>query len=267
MFGMLAGPGGDGDYRRVYRGLCRAQRRHYGTSAGVFLCYETVFLYLLGIDAGRLPEPLHAVRRYEPDPEAAAYCASLGMLLAQVKMDDDIRDEGLWRARCVRWFYRAQTARAEQWFDQRTPGLRPRVTEHLHRHLANECAGRPIPIEDYVEPTVAAFGLVFGEFARRVGAPVDLFTELGGHVAVNVIAFDCALDWEHDRKHGTYNPLPDEAARGAACAFTEQRLRTAAEICEQQLRGNIAALVLRHNLDRVRDFASRVPPDGPAPPA
>src|SRR6187431_424148 len=102
MFGLLNPGRQDALYRRAYARCCQHQRRRYGLPSLPFLSYESILLYLCAADAGKVTlEDLPAVaccklRRLPAYTEAAEretarFCSSVGMLLAYIKLRDDLR--------------------------------------------------------------------------------------------------------------------------------------------------------------------------------
>src|SRR5688500_2547216 len=104
MFGFLRPRAPTLAYRQVYAQCCARQHELYGISSLPLLSYEAVFLYVCAIDAGLCPGPPAGAPRCcrlrtslnlpAADLPIAEYCASFGLLLASIKLDDDVRDEG-----------------------------------------------------------------------------------------------------------------------------------------------------------------------------
>ncbi|MCY2967107.1 MAG: DUF5685 family protein [Planctomycetota bacterium] len=102
MFGFLRGPPCDREYRQIYAGLCDFQRRNFGLESLPFLSYEATFLYQFAVDTGDCtPPPAGSppccrlgIRQsaHHVDPILAEYCSSFGMLLASIKLNDDVRE-------------------------------------------------------------------------------------------------------------------------------------------------------------------------------
>ncbi len=105
MFGFMRGSRFDKTYRQVYAQCCDAQRLRFGVSSLLFHSYESILLYVLAVDAGACPAPPRTAvtccrLRHRPDnwpgfdTELAKFCSHFALLLAAVKLDDDVRDDG-----------------------------------------------------------------------------------------------------------------------------------------------------------------------------
>lgn len=245
MFGLMNPGRQDTTFRRAYARCCQHQRRAYGLTSLGFLSYESVLLYLFALDAGTLSAedlPPYTCCRLRPLPsrppsaegQVARFCAALGLLLAHIKVSDDVRDGRSLPARLARWLLRRRFRAAFDHFGRLDAGFTQRVEQFIEDHLALEKAGTPIALADYARPTADAFGYVFGLMARLSGleAQPDLLNRLGQHVGAAIIAFDCAVDWSRDRRRGDFNPLPDgEQSAEAALAYCRERLTQAAQEC------------------------------------
>ncbi|MBI1916809.1 MAG: hypothetical protein HYS12_19045 [Planctomycetes bacterium] len=245
MFGLMNPGRQDTVFRRAYARCCQHQRRTYGLTSLGFLSYESVLLYLFALDAGKLTStdlPGYTCCRLRSLPprtspaerEVARFCASLGLLLAHVKVTDDIRDRGSLGARLFRWALRRRFRTAFDYFERLDGQFARRVEQFITGHLALEKVGRALSLEDYARPTAEAFRYVFGLMARLPGLESrhEVLARLGEHVGAAIIAFDCAADWHKDRRRGEFNPLPDgEASVQAALASCRDRLARAAVEC------------------------------------
>ncbi len=244
MFGLMNPGRQDIVFRRAYARCCQYQRRTYGLTSLGFLSYESVLLYLFALDAGKLTNadlPAYTCCRLRSLPprtppaqrEVALFSASLGLLLAHVKVTDDIRDRGSLGARLFRWALRRRFRTAFDYFERLDGQFARRVEQFIIGHLALEKAGPELPLEDYVRPTAEAFGYVFGLMARLPGLESrhELLTRLGEHVGAAIIAFDCAADWHKDRRRGEFNPLldGDESVQAALVSCRERLARAALE--------------------------------------
>ena len=225
MFGFLNPRPHSNEYRRAYARLCQHQHAHYGLWSLAFHSYEAVFLYQWALDAGAVPAStlpnqrcckLMARRsiRQAPDSEVGRFCASLGLLLGSIKLEDDWRDSRRWLAGVGRWLLRKQIASARSYFSRLDSRFARNIEQLLADHAKLEKRGTPIELNEYVEPAAHSFGYVFGLMAKLAGMPSQSanLISLGRSLGAALIAFDCAVDWKRDRRRGEFNPLPDEEA-------------------------------------------------------
>jgi hypothetical protein len=275
MFGFLSPRPHGADYRRFYARLCQYQRLFYGLGALPFHSYEAVFLFECAADAGAFDAAqLPAVRccrlstrhvpRTGPEAEVGRFCASVALLLASVKLDDDVRDTRGLLARLGRWFLAGRFARARAYFERVSPGFGATLHRLMAEHHALEVPGRSVPLEDYVRPTAQAFGLVFGALARlpRLTAQGPALTALGEKVGAALIAFDCADDRARDARRGEYNPLASEEESRAALALCAGWLGEGAELARSAFGSGARSAV---TLGAVRERVLRRAEGGPCP--
>jgi len=246
MFGFLRGGKTDRIFRQAYARCCQTQHRDLGLTSLVFLSYEGVFSYLLAIDAGWTPVPdesspyccrLRRLPRREtpPDYAAARFASVVGLTLAAVKIEDDVRDSRSWAAWLAEKWYHRRFRQVRDQLETWDSGVSDRLKSIIGEHLQLETLARPVAISEYVEPTANAFATLFSILPRACGREDDQFRETLGEIAADVgraiIAFDCAVDWPWDRQRGEFNPLPDEHAVEAARQFAADYLERARERC------------------------------------
>lgn len=244
MFGFLSPRPHSDSYRHAYARVCVHLRRAFGVRALPFHSYEAVFTYQLALDAGAFPTAvMPAVRCCKlaspGDLSAAAdaahgrFAAAFALLLADIKLTDDIRDSGSWLARGVRFALTGRIRAARAHLAGFDPNFDATVNGFLAAHAKLEVRPDAIPLTEYVEPTSAAFGYVFGLAARLPGMSrfAEPLTAIGRGVGAALLAFDCAVDWQRDRQRNEFNPLPDEAAVRSAMRFSVNELDDVAERC------------------------------------
>ncbi len=244
MFGFLRPTTWNREYRQAYARCCQFQHLHFGARSLPFLSYEAVLLYQHAADAGLISGPPAGTRtccRLQTDhrslraQDAAVgqYCAAVGLLLAGIKLDDDVRDDGSWMARWIRWGLRKPLRRAGALFRSLDSRFEDHVDGYITQHLALEKTGEAVDLDRYAQPTAEAFGYVFGLMPANYGLESQrpLFNEVGRHVGAAIIAFDCAVDWNRDRRRSRFNPLPDLPATEDALTKSRYHLARAAEGC------------------------------------
>ena len=179
MFGFLRGNRSDLTYRQIYAGCCSFQQREYGIASLAFLSYEATFLYLLAVDSGAAPAPKedevtccrlrrHGADIHSVEEDKARFCSSLALLLAAVKLDDDIADDKSLLARLARWKLGSRIDAAVGYIESLAPDIRERIDGHLADHAALERRGSAFELNEYVRPTAAAFGDLFELFQWQV---------------------------------------------------------------------------------------------------
>lgn len=245
MFGLMNPGRQDTTFRRAYARCCQHQRRAHGLTSLGFLSYESILLYLFALDTGKLsPDHLPRFRccRLRPLPanisdaerQVASFCTAFGLLLAYLKVSDDVRDGRLLLARLASWLLRRRFQAAFDYFGRLDRDFAAHVERFVADHLTLEQSGTPIAIPDYVRPTADAFGHVFCLLARLPGLEPyqELLHRLGQHIGAAIIAYDCAVDWSRDQRRGQFNPLPDgEESAEATLTYCRERLTQAALEC------------------------------------
>lgn len=238
MFGFLQPHRGDVTYRRLYAGCCAYQHRRFGVETLPMLSYEGVFLYALAVDCGSCDLPAHDLatccrlrtrgrRLHAVDSRVAEFCVSFGVLLAAIKLEDDVRDDRSLLARFALWRLSSRLKRARSYFATLDPEFHERVTSAIGQHLELERRSSSPSLESYSEPTSAAFAYVFELFAKALhGSEVDAseLHAIGDAVGRAIIAFDCAVDYRRDRRLGRYNPLGGTAECQSALVESQRAL-------------------------------------------
>src|SRR5262249_5223765 len=127
MFGFLSPRRQDNSYRAAYARCCEILHQRHGRVASLFHSYEAVWLYLYAQDAGAVPPSCSIARncclvkqqaasRNQPDVPIGHFCASLSMLLASLKLSDDVRDEPGLLGRLLAWWLSGQFDAAQRYF-------------------------------------------------------------------------------------------------------------------------------------------------------
>lgn len=267
MFGFLRGDPHDRAYRQIYAECCNYQRRWFGVDSLLFLSYESIFLYVLAVDAGACEGPpasavtccrLRSRTGNWPtfDLDLARFCSCFALLLASIKLDDDVRDDRSIMARLIRWRFRRRFATAKEYFKNLDPEFESRVDEFvtLHLELEQDSHGR-IFLDDYVSPTAEAFAYAFGLFGKRLAQDAEtchLFEEVGNGIGAAIVAHDCAVDYPRDVRKGRFNPLHNQRDVRRAFEFSQRCLSQAGWECVRAFgEDSIAVRVARLNFDRL----------------
>ncbi len=222
MFGFLKPAKRISAWRQSYARICQTQRRMFGLTALPFLSYEATFLYQMAADTDVIPAlPSDAaeccrLRRLknpalQSDTAVAEFCAAFGMLLAGIKLQDDVVDHKRWHNRLALWKYGRQIQKANQYLESVSPGLMGQVRRILSQHQRTEVSAALPSIEQYSQLTGDGFALLFGSMATMADGPVQLFESAGRHLGHAIISWDCAVDFNHDQIYGEFNPLRDAA--------------------------------------------------------
>lgn len=251
MFGFLQPARGDTAYRQIYARGCQSLRDFAGLSALPMLSFEAVFLQTLATDVGWCDAPTAdaptccRLRRQRAAASAMTveferFSAAFGLLLVSIKLEDDIHDEGSWKARFMRWKLRSALSAARQFFSQLDPDFDDRIAAFLREHAALEQSRVRPTWHQYRLPTSNAFAYVFG-LAGRLGNVSDAegrcewLSRIGAEVGSAIISFDCAADWESDRRRGLFNPLTDAQDVTEMLQQAELHLARAAWIAEERV--------------------------------
>lgn len=263
MFGFLAPRQKISKWRQSYARVCQHQRTLFGLTSLPFLSYEATFLYQLGIDFQLIPVLSECaptccrLRRISNDDErqdvsAAMFASAFGMMLAGVKLDDDVIDSGRWFNRLARWKYRKAIATSHQILDGLSDGLLASIRSAIEEHKNLESSGCR-DLDAYCQPTAEGFGQVFRSFAAAVSKQkndaFEEFAEIGRHLGAAIIAWDCAVDFQKDQIKGEYNPLANDIDVRRSFDFCLLQL---AEIGWLLPEGSTSAAVIASVSDRVR---------------
>lgn len=267
MFGFLNPRPHSLEYRRAYARLCQHQRQFFGITSLPFHSFEAVFLYQLAADLQYFPKALMPYVRccklqrpsnlhLAADSAVGQCCSAFGMLLASIKLDDDVNDsQGFLKRvsrRLIRWKLRKEITQANQFFERLDPRFSRNVEQLIRDHHQQERHDVVIDIADYVQPTGHAFAYAFSQLATVMNSPthVPILSTIGKHVGSALIAYDCAVDWHRDRAANEFNPLPDEVAVEEAIAFSLANLRAAERIIVQEISPVASS---SHTLRRVQE--------------
>jgi len=266
-------------YRRVYAAYCSFQRQRYGTAASLFTSYEAVSLYLLGIATGGC-QPVSQTaptccrlrndwnNNWKIDIEAAEFCSAFAMLLAAVKVEDDIRDTR-WNlhpksiaARSVARLMRKPFSTAKRHLNSVRSGMVEEIYDLVTSHHDLEQNNDLDSLESYAEPTAKAFAIVYDEFSqlltRKTGKRADL-ASIGFHVGRGIIFSDCLFDLNSDRERGEFNPIRTTADKQSVHQLALSSLSAAGWQCLELSRQTLLSSVFQNAFRRVAAFDQSQP--------
>ena len=194
-------------YQAAYCGLCREIGRRSGQSARFSLTYDLTFLILL---FGSLYEPedqaasgrcaVHPGKRAYFANAFTAYAADMNVYLTWCKLRDDERDGEKPLGSLYARLLRRQAGRIEKAWPRQCRAVWERLGE-LAR-IEEERLPRP-------DAAANCFGALMGELflydpADHWSGTLQGFGEGLGRF---IYLMDAAVDFEKDRKSGSYNPL------------------------------------------------------------
>lgn len=238
-------------YRSVYCGVCRALGDLSGQSGRLMLSHDMTFLAMLLSSLDEPPEEesryrcvLHpAKERITIRSRAVEYAAAMNLLLADLKCEDQIRDEHSKRAKKER----ERLAPAVGKIRNAWPAQARGAEQALEALWAEETAEKPNP---------DLLGNLSGRMLGAVFAP-DWISEywqgplrsLGEGLGRFVYWMDAWDDRERDRKKGLYNPLsslPEEEK-------SEEEIQRMLEMMIGEACVYFEALPLERDLDILRN--------------
>lgn len=195
-------------YRGAYCGLCRSLKARYGQLSRMTLNYDLTFLVLL-LSSMYEPEErsgadrclIHPVHRRDWWANRFSdYAADMNVALAYFNCVDDWQDErkplALAGTKVLEPCYRAAAAR---W-----PRQCAAIETCMAELRAIETAAEPAP-----DAAADCFGRLMGELFTPEPDPVwePRFRAFGAALGRFIYMMDACVDYEKDRKRGSYNPL------------------------------------------------------------
>ncbi len=273
--------------RLHYCGTCKSIGARYGQSARMLLNFDTVFAAevltaVAGIDVpadwDRSFQSVNCFRLPSDDaiPEPVRYAAAITVVLAEVKVADQIDDgRGIgWRA--LRRGMSSSFRRASADLSGRWEFPIDELWTHVRRQSEIEgsvLAGTPVAgdpdqvLRGYAASTAAATAVAFRHGAVAAGRPsaADSLEALGRHFGEVVFTLDAIRDVAEDARDGTFNAvsaaygttsdrLPAETRRAAVRVLRAMQADLETAIGRLPIPGDRAALFidrLRSNIDRV----------------
>ena len=203
---------------------------------------------------------------FHSDRTLGEFAATFGLILAGVKLQDDLLDSNRWFNHLLWWKYRRQVTYARSLLEAESPGLLSQLSSCIERHAKLE-KQVPVPtLEELVVPTGDGFSAVFQAAAKLISpaeqdlSALDLgeaFAAIGRHVGQAIIAWDCAVDFDYDRLQRQFTPLTSLDDVQSAFDMCQLELVRAAWLCPA---GSVSQNVLNNVLQRVQTRQAGPPP-------
>ena len=279
MFGLLTQrprePALRADFKKNYCGTCKAIGTMYGHKQRLLLNYDVVFLSEILSALSNRPADFKAISvgrclslpgQQADLPPFLSFTASINLLLASIKIQDNIQDSGFVSVFCkaLALLQKMKFSKARLYLEQ--DGLNvPLVDacvaaqgrrERQRKHFYDVQAG----CRYYAEMTGSVSGEIFRHAARTAGKPEaaeDMF-QIGKAYGEMVYLSDALKDYEKDLKRGTFNPFLTGTARPSLTIPQE-----AANSVYQHISSNM--LIIRCHLfrlpiadDKKQSFAARM---------
>lgn len=234
-------------YRQIYASFCSYHRSRFGLAASALLSYEAIFLLQLAVESGACQPPSPCTptccrlrsdptNRWGIDRELADYCSAFGVLLAKIKIEDDLQDRGGWLPYLSSKVLKRAFHDATVHLERAVPGLSAKVEMIVRQHGEVEARDWAADIEQYAEKTREGFAMLFEGFARsnvRLKFKQADLSAIGAAIGNAIIAVDCCEDLAMDRRTGQYNPITSPAEFGAARLFALQNIVDAGFRCAE----------------------------------
>ena len=239
------------------------------------LSYEAVFLYCLGCDARWVSGPDETAPRCcrlrplrlsgEDDETLGRFCASFGLMLARIKLEDDVVDDQSWTSRLTLRLFGRRFEAAMAFFDTLDLSFRNDVDCIIRDHGSIESRRGLASLAEFSAPTAAGFARSFGLLANLFDGRLEReLGSLGADIGRSLIAYDCAVDWEADRRRGNYNPIRSPRERNEAIETAQRHLCSAGWACYELFGANaLTPKILRRVVERIanrqRTFGRQAP--------
>jgi hypothetical protein len=162
------------------------------------------------------------------------------MLLAEVKLQHNVRDDNSAVALLALRIFRRQITSAHKYLDSVAPQLRQTLQQRIQTHLELERTAQIVGLEDYLRPTAQAFAEVLAALpvALRKLDYHQLFHTLGNHLGAALLAYDCAVDWRRDLTERSFNPVAARTSAKAALRRSIEHLEEVKMLCSRYFGGS-----------------------------
>ena len=228
-------------------------KRQAGLRALPFVSYEALFAISMAIDDSLLPQPPESTatccklrssvcqqacqQSSETDARtleaALRYFAAFSVLLAETKLKDDVSDSRSPLAWLGLRVLRKQRRDAAKELRQIDETIFDQLEQCFAAQAVLESRTLRVDLVQSVKPTGDAFAAVFGLLPKLIAQQqqqpvvhqqIERYQNAGRLVGQALIAFDCAVDFEADRRRGHYNPIADHEGLAPAFEFAIQQL-------------------------------------------
>jgi hypothetical protein len=211
-------------YRLHYCGTCKSMGRMYGQRSRILLNFDCVFLAeLLSViqeadtetwDAKLASQNCFSLPREEVIPLSLKYAADMNLILAEMKLRDNLQDDGIkfiWKT-AQRFFKRPFTKiqdRLTVWEIDVQLLMKHQAEDARRETLGAESDDIPTLLSWYAAPTAAITSYLFSKGADAVQQPVwrDTMSRIGAAFGELVYGLDAWKDVELDEINEDFNLL------------------------------------------------------------
>ena len=196
-------------YKAYYCGLCKYLKRNHTELSRMTINYDITFLIVL-LSSIYQPSAQVFHEKCIVDPvkkkkhiinEITEYAASMNILLAYYKLEDDVNDEGDIKSRLVRRAYRKSFKTAYDKYPQKADFIKA-------------CLGELRSLEEdqstSIDQTSNCFARLLEEiFDYKYDEYRDRLRKVGFNIGKYIYIMDAYEDLDEDLEKGRYNPFTD----------------------------------------------------------
>ena len=279
MFGIMRPEGGcsnknSSDYRfqrMHYCGVCKAMGNSYGHKSRLLLNYDSVFLSELLTELGtedhnNWENAFQAINKCLTMPTgnipvSLQYAADANVLLADLKIQDQLIDNGSLGWRFAQIFFNKSFIRNAQklanWGIDKNEILKISETQQRIEQHEAEFDSVENCVNYYGQPTAELTALIFGNAAQVIAKPEleEKLLALGYKFGQMAYLLDAFEDFEKDFRKGQFNPLAKFYANSVDLSEVEKDEIRAAVI---QMLDNCSSLLSELIPDRADIYYSRL---------
>ena len=212
-------------FRAYYCGLCKALGEEYGFTARLGLNYDSVFLAIL-LSSLEETDPeimlsrcmVHPFRkRHAVVPERTlAYSATVMLILAILKLKDNIRDDKSIKSALVYGLLLPVKRKIRKKY----ASLFALCEEYMEELSRLEKAGEK-SADKAAHPFAAMMETLFVPPYMSDETPKRILAHMGYLLGRSIYLLDAYEDYEKDKKKGSYNPYVASGTRPEKTAFAE----------------------------------------------